>query len=153
MSKITTFLAYNKEAEEAVRHYVAIFPDSEIKHIGYYNEEGHLPKGMVMSIVFTLLGQTYYALNTGSDFGFSDGISLLVTCETQAEIDSYWEKLTAGGQPGPCGWLKDKFGVSWQVVPERLDQLLLDRDPEKSKRVMAAMMKMGKLDMATLEAA
>ncbi|MEZ0609854.1 VOC family protein [Fibrella sp. WM1] len=153
MSKITTFLAYNKEAEEAVRHYVAIFPGSEIKHISYYNEEGHLPKGTVMSVVFTLHGQTYYALNTGSTFGFSEGISLLVTCETQAEIDSYWEKLTEGGQPGPCGWLKDKFGVSWQVVPERLDQLLLDKDPEKAKRVMAAMMKMSKLDVAALEAA
>ncbi|CCG99415.1 3-demethylubiquinone-9 3-methyltransferase [Fibrella aestuarina BUZ 2] len=153
MSKITTFLTYNNQAEEAVRHYTAIFPNSEIKHISYYNEGGHLPEGTAMSVVFILNGQTYYALNAGSGFGFSEGMSLLVTCETQTEIDAYWQKLTEGGQPGPCGWLKDKFGVSWQVVPEGLDKLLQHSDPAKAKRVMAAMMKMSKLDVAALEAA
>lgn len=153
MSTITTFLTYNDQAEEAVRHYTAIFPNSQIMQISYYHKGGHLPEGTVMSVVFTLNGQTYYALNAGSGFSFSEGISLLVTCDTQAEIDAYWEKLTEGGKPGPCGWLKDKFGVTWQVVPKRLDELLRHEDREKAKRVMSAMMKMGKLDMATLEAA
>ncbi|QJW90909.1 VOC family protein [Spirosoma taeanense] len=153
MQKITTFLAFNDQAEEAVNLYTSIFNNSKILSVSRYQEGGPMPAGTVMSVIFQLEGQEYFALNGGSYFSFSEGISLFVNCETQEEVDRYWEKLSEGGQKGPCGWLKDKFGVSWQIVPSALSRLLQDKDREKAKRVMAAMMKMGKLNIKELEEA
>lgn len=148
MQKITTFLTYNDQAEEAATLYTAIFKDSKIMRV---TRSG--PAGPVMSVVFQLDGQEFYALNGGTHFTFSPGISLFVHCDTQAELDEYWEKLSEGGAKGQCGWLTDKFGVSWQIVPSRLGELLGNKDPEKAKRAMQAMLKMTKLDIAALEAA
>ncbi|RRA99748.1 VOC family protein [Larkinella rosea] len=154
MQKITTFLTFNDQAEEAAQLYTSVFKNSKITSVSRYGEGAPIPAGTVMSVTFELDGQPFSALNGGSHFKFSEGISLFVNCETQAEIDAYWEKLTAdGGEPGRCGWLKDKFGVSWQIIPSNLGKLLQDKDPEKAKRKMQAMMKMSKLDMATLEQA
>jgi predicted 3-demethylubiquinone-9 3-methyltransferase (glyoxalase superfamily) len=143
MQKITTFLTYNGQAEEAVNLYTSIFKNSKIVSTSR-------PAGTFMSAVFELEGQTFYALNGGPYFTFSYGISLFVNCTTQAEVDEYWEKLSEGGEKSQCGWLKDKFGVSWQIVPQVLGEMLGDKDPEKSKRVMQAMCKMHKLDIKTL---
>ncbi|MBN8821884.1 MULTISPECIES: VOC family protein [unclassified Spirosoma] len=153
MQKITTFLTFNDQAEEAARLYTSLFKNSKITSISHYGEGAPAPAGRVMSVTFQLDGQEFSALNGGSYFKFAEGISLFVNCETQEEVDLYWEKLSEGGEKGPCGWLKDRFGVSWQIVPSKLGQLLGDKDPEKAKRVMQAMLKMNKLDIATLEQA
>jgi predicted 3-demethylubiquinone-9 3-methyltransferase (glyoxalase superfamily) len=151
--KITTFLTYDNQAEEAVNFYVSIFRNSKIVSASRYGEGGPAPKGSLMSATFQLNGQEFMALNGGPHFTFTDGISLFVNCETQAEVDELWEKLSAGGEQGPCGWLKDKFGVSWQIIPTALGQLLGDKDPAKSQRVMEAMLKMSKIDVAALRRA
>jgi predicted 3-demethylubiquinone-9 3-methyltransferase (glyoxalase superfamily) len=153
MQKITTFLTFNNQAEEAAKLYVSIFKNSKIKSVTRYGEAGPAPAGTVMVVVFTLDGQEFTALNGGPSFRFTEGISLLVNCETQKEIDEFWELLSAGGEKGPCGWLKDRFGVSWQIAPTVLGKLFKDKDPAKSKRVMEAMLQMKKLDIAALKAA
>jgi predicted 3-demethylubiquinone-9 3-methyltransferase (glyoxalase superfamily) len=153
MQKITTFLTFNDQAEEAANWYTSIFKNSKIGRITRYGEGAPIPAGTVMTITFELDGQTFMALNGGPHFTFAEGISLFVNCETQEEVDAFWEKLSEGGEPGPCGWLKDKFGLSWQIVPSALNKLLQSNDPEKAKRVMNALMKMGKIDIAALEQA
>jgi len=153
MQKITTFLWFDKEAEEAAKHYVSIFKNSSILGLTRYGDAGPGPKGSVMTVNFVLDGQELVALNGGPHFKFTEAISLVVNCETQQEVDEMWEKLSAGGQPGQCGWLKDKFGLSWQVVPKGLGALLQDKDPARSKRVMAALMQMRKLDLNRLQQA
>jgi predicted 3-demethylubiquinone-9 3-methyltransferase (glyoxalase superfamily) len=152
MQKITTFLTFNDQAEAAAKLYVSLFKDSAILNITRYTEGTYMPAGSVMTIEFELAGQKYVALNGGPYFTFTTGISLSVSCENQAEIDELWEKLTAnGGEPGDCGWLKDRFGVSWQITPANINQLLSTNDPERMKRKMAAMMQMHKFDIAALE--
>jgi predicted 3-demethylubiquinone-9 3-methyltransferase (glyoxalase superfamily) len=152
MQKITTFLTFNDQAEAAVNLYTSLFQDSAILRTTRYSEGAYLPAGTVMSIEFELAGQKYIALNGGPSFTFTTGISLAVSCESQVEIDGLWDKLTAnGGEPGDCGWLKDPFGVSWQITPANLGQLLSTNDPERMKRKMTAMMQMHKFDIATLE--
>jgi predicted 3-demethylubiquinone-9 3-methyltransferase (glyoxalase superfamily) len=153
MQKITTFLTYNNQAEEAMNFYVSIFKNSKIVSIMRYGEAGPGPKGSVMGASFILDGQEFMALNGGPYFAFSQGISLFVKCDTQEEIDEFWTKLSAGGETLQCGWLKDRFGVSWQIVPPILGELLQDKDPGKSKRVMEAMLKMEKLDIKALKQA
>jgi predicted 3-demethylubiquinone-9 3-methyltransferase (glyoxalase superfamily) len=154
MPKITTFLTFNDQAEEAVKLYTSVFKNSRILSESRYGDAGPGPKGGLMTASFELDGQEYVALNGGPSFSFAEGISLLVTCETQDEVDDYWEKLTAGGgEPGPCGWLKDRFGVSWQIVPRVLSEMLGDRDPGKASRVMKAMLQMKKIEIAKLEEA
>jgi predicted 3-demethylubiquinone-9 3-methyltransferase (glyoxalase superfamily) len=154
MQKITTFLTYTDQAEEAVNLYTSVFPNSKIVSVTRYGASGPGPKGSVMSITFQLAGQDYYALNGGPSFKFAQGISLFVNCETQAEIDDLWDKLTrGGGEPGPCGWLTDRFGVSWQIVPSVLGKYLSDRDTGKAGRVMQAMLQMTKMDISKLKRA
>ncbi len=153
MQKITTFLTFNDQAEEAIDFYTSIFKDSKILNATRYGDAGPGPKGTLMTATFRLAGQEFMALNGGPSFKFAQGISLFVNCETQAEIDELWERLSEGGQKGPCGWLTDKFGVSWQIVPSILGQLLHDKDAEKSKRVMNAMLQMKKLDIQKLKQA
>jgi predicted 3-demethylubiquinone-9 3-methyltransferase (glyoxalase superfamily) len=153
MQKITPFLWFDGRAEEAANFYTAIFPNSKIVSIMSSGEAGPGPKGSVMSATFELQGQEFIALNGGPMFTFSPAISFFVHCETQEEVDNFWEKLSEGGEKQRCGWLRDKFGVSWQVVPTVLGQLLQDKDGEKSKRVMNAMLKMDKLDIASLKRA
>lgn len=151
MQKITTFLTFNDQAEEAARLYTSVFKDSKIQSTSRYGDDGPGPKGSVMSVTFQLAGQRFIALNGGPSFTFSQGISLFVNCETQAEVDELWEKLSAGGAPGRCGWLTDRFGVSWQIVPSVLGKLLGGEDREKAKRVMQAMLQMTKLDIRGLQ--
>ncbi len=151
--KITTFLTFNDQAEEAVNLYTSVFKNAKILSTTRYGEEGPGPKGSLMTAEFQLDGQEFVALNGGPSFAFSEGISLLVHCDTQPEIDEFWEKLSEGGEKGPCGWLKDRFGVSWQVVPRVLGEMLSDKDPEKSKRVMNAMLQMSKIDISGLKQA
>ena len=154
MQKITTFLTYNDQAEEAARLYTSLFRDAEIIKTTYYKEGMPVPAGRVMSVEFRLAGQEYVALNGGPHFQFSEGISLFVSCEDQAEIDELWAALTAdGGQPGQCGWLKDRFGVSWQLIPHNLRQLLSSDDSAQARRKMEAMLQMHKIDIAALEQA
>ena len=153
MQKISPFLWFNNQAEEAMNFYVSIFKNSKILNVSRYGDAGPGPKGTVMVANFELAGQRFMALNGGPVFSFTPAISLYVDCETQAEIDEYWDKLSAGGSAQQCGWLTDKFGVSWQVVPSVLGKLMSDPDPEKSKRVVQAMMKMVKLDIAALQRA
>ncbi len=158
MQKITPMLWFDSEAEEAARFYTSIFKDSKIKTITRYGDSGAKasgrPKGSVMTVAFELEGQEFVGLNGGPQFKFSEAVSFVVNCQTQKKIDELWGKLTAGGgQPGPCGWLKDRYGLSWQIVPTALNELLQNKDPKKSERVMAALMKMGKLDIETLERA
>jgi predicted 3-demethylubiquinone-9 3-methyltransferase (glyoxalase superfamily) len=153
MKKITPFLWFDGRAEEAANFYTAIFPNSKIVSMTRSGEAGPGPKGSVMSATFELQGQEFIALNGGPMFTFSPAISFFVPCETQEEIDKFWEKLSEGGEKQRCGWLKDKFGVSWQIVPTVLGQLLQDKDAEKSKRVTNAMLQMDKLDIASLKRA
>jgi len=153
MQKITPCLWFDNNAEEAVNHYLSIFKNSKINKILRCGDAGPGPKGYVLTIAFQLEGQDFIALNGGPIFKFNEAISLSVDCKSQAEVDDLWEKLSAGGQKSQCGWLKDKFGLSWQVVPSVLVEMLQDPDPEKSKRVMAAMMQMGKIDIAKLKQA
>ena len=154
MQRITTFLTYNTEAEDAARLYTSVFKNSKIVSTSRYGDGAPAPKGSVMSVIFELDGQRFHALNGGPSFKFAEGISLFVSCETQAEIDEYTGKLTAdGGAQGPCGWIKDRFGVSWQIVPSILGSLLGDKDQAKAGRVMQAMLKMKKLDIEALRRA
>ncbi len=157
MQRITPFLWLDHQAEEAAKFYVSIFKNSRIASIARYDEEAAQasgrPKGSVMTVAFELDGQEFVALNGGPLFKFTEAISLVVNCETQEEVDHFWEKLSAGGQEVQCGWLKDRFGVSWQVVPIILSEMLHDKDPEKSKRVMAAMLKMKKMSIEALKKA
>jgi predicted 3-demethylubiquinone-9 3-methyltransferase (glyoxalase superfamily) len=145
MKKITPFLWFDTQAEEAMRFYVSIFKNSKVISVS----PG--PDGKAFSVSFELDGQEFTALNGGPMFKFTEAISLFVNCETQAEVDDFWSKLTAGGEAGQCGWLKDKYGLSWQIVPTALGRLLGNPDPVKSQRVMQAMLKMNKLDIAALE--
>jgi predicted 3-demethylubiquinone-9 3-methyltransferase (glyoxalase superfamily) len=153
MPTITTFLTYDKQAEDAAKFYTSIFPNSKIRHISRYGEGTPMPKGSVMVVDFELDGQPFIALNGGPHFKFSDAISLSVDCKTQQEIDTYWNKLSEGGQQIECGWVRDRFGVSWQVNPKVLSDMLSDPDPKKAQRVMDAMMKMKKIVIADLEKA
>ena len=153
MQKITPFLWFDNNAEEAVNHYLSIFKNSKIVTVVRYGDAGPGPKGSVMTIAFQLEGQDFIALNGGPIFKFTEAISLSVDCKTQQEIDELWEKLSDGGQKGQCGWLKDKFGLSWQINPSVLVEMLQDKDAEKSKRVMQAMLQMGKIDIARLRQA
>jgi predicted 3-demethylubiquinone-9 3-methyltransferase (glyoxalase superfamily) len=153
MQKITPFLWFDKEAEEAMHFYVSIFKNSKVKGVTHYGEAGPGPAGTVMTASFELNGQEFVALNGGPNFKFTEAISFVVNCETQAEVDEFWEKLSAGGKTVQCGWLKDKYGLSWQIVPTALPQMLTDKDAEKSKRVFNAMMKMVKIDIAALQRA
>lgn len=153
MQKITPFLWFDKNAEEAVNYYVSLFKNSKIVAKTHYVDSGPGPKGAVMTVKFLLAGQEFVALNGGPHFTFNEATSFVVNCETQAEIDEMWSRLTAGGSESACGWLKDKFGVSWQVVPALLPELLGNADPAASQRVMAAIMKMKKLDIETLKRA
>jgi predicted 3-demethylubiquinone-9 3-methyltransferase (glyoxalase superfamily) len=151
--KITTFLTFDGRAEEAANLYTSIFDDSKLLSTSRYGEGGPGPKGSVMSATFELAGQEFVALNGGPSFSFSQGISLFVDCETQEEVDELWEKLSEGGEKGPCGWLTDQFGVSWQIVPGALGEMLNDEDPEKAQRVMNAMLQMSKIDIEGLRRA
>jgi predicted 3-demethylubiquinone-9 3-methyltransferase (glyoxalase superfamily) len=151
--KITPFLWFDNNAEEAARFYVSIFARSEILRVVRSGDAGPGQKGTVMTVYFQLDGQEFVALNGGPQFKFTEAISLLVNCATQEEVDDLWGKLSAGGQPGQCGWLKDKFGLSWQVVPRVLSEMLGDKDPQKAKRVMEAMLQMTKIDIALLQRA
>lgn len=154
MSKINPFITYNDQAEEAVNLYVSIFKNARIISLNRYPDEVPGLGGKAMSINFVLEGQELLALNGGPHFTFTDGFSLFVNCETQAEVDELWSKLTAhGGEPGQCGWLKDKFGLSWQIIPTALGRLLGDPDPRKSQNVMQAMLQMTKIDIAVLQRA
>ncbi|HZN08977.1 MAG TPA: VOC family protein [Pyrinomonadaceae bacterium] len=151
--KITTFLWFNNNAEEAINFYTSVFKNSKILNTTRYGDAGPGPKGSVMTIDFELDGQKFAALNGGPQFKFTEAISLVVNCETQEEVDYFWEKLSEGGQKVDCGWVKDKFGLSWQVTPVVLLELIQDSDPQKVDRVMKAMMTMQKLDIARLEEA
>lgn len=151
MSKITPFLWFDGQAEEAMNFYVSVFNDSKILNVNRYGDAGPGPKGTVMTASFLLNGQPFLALNGGPVFQFTPAISFVVNCETQEEVDSYWAKLSAGGQEGQCAWLTDKFGVSWQIVPKQLGQLLSDPAPAKAGRVMQAMLEMSKIDIAELQ--
>lgn len=153
MQKITPFLWFDGKAEEAMNFYTSIFKNSKIGDIRRYGEAGPGPAGTVMSASFELDGQEFIALNGGPQFTFSPAISFFVNCKTQKEVDELWEKLSAGGEKIQCGWLKDKYGVSWQIISDALGKMLNDPDPQKSQRVMKAMMQMKKIDIAGLKQA
>jgi len=151
--RITPFLWFDSNAEEAANLYVSVFPNSEVTEISHYGEAGPRAAGSVMVVSFRLDGQEFAALNGGPEFTFTEAVSFSIACANQKEVDHYWDKLTDGGEPGPCGWLKDKFGVSWQVVPTLLTEMLQDEDRQRADRVMQAMLQMGKIDVAKLEEA
>jgi predicted 3-demethylubiquinone-9 3-methyltransferase (glyoxalase superfamily) len=153
MRKITPFLWFDDNAEEAVKFYVSVFKNSKIGKVARYGKAGPGPEGTVMTAEFELEGQKFIALNAGPKFKFTEAISFVVNCETQKEVDEFWEKLSAGGEKGRCGWLKDKFGLSWQIVPTALGKMMSDSDPARSQRVMKAMLQMDKLDIAGLKRA
>jgi predicted 3-demethylubiquinone-9 3-methyltransferase (glyoxalase superfamily) len=153
MLKITPFLTFNNQAEEAVNFYVSVFKNSRILNESRYGEGAPAPAGSLMTATFILEGQEFTALNGGPHFTFAQGFSIFVSCETQAEVDELWEKLSAGGEKGPCGWLTDQFGVSWQVIPTALGQLMQDENPQKAQAVMGAMLQMSKIDIAALRQA
>ncbi|HEV2172476.1 MAG TPA: VOC family protein [Nitrospira sp.] len=157
MQKITPCLWFNDQAEEAMRFYVSIFKNSKVGRITHYGKAGAKvsgrPKGSVMTATFEIEGQEFMALNGGLHFTLSEAVSFIVKCDTQKEIDTFWEKLSDGGEKGVCGWLKDKFGVSWQIVPSELSDMMQDKDAEKTNRVMQAILQMKKLDVARLQEA
>ena len=154
MTKITPWLWFDTEAEEAARLYTSIFPNSKILETTHYGSAGPRPEGTVMTVSFELNGQQFVGLNGGPEYSFSEAVSFQVTCESQAEVDTYWEQLSAdGGEEGPCGWLKDKFGLSWQIIPAALPRLLSNPDKEKAQRVMQAMLQMKKIEIRELERA
>jgi predicted 3-demethylubiquinone-9 3-methyltransferase (glyoxalase superfamily) len=153
MQKITPFLWFDDQAEEAMNYYVSIFKNSKVLGVSRYGEGAPRPAGMVMTATFQLDGQEFVALNGGPEFKFNEAVSFSVSCDTQEEVDWYWNQLTAGGEAVQCGWLKDKFGVSWQIVPKVLGELLGGPDPVKSQRAMQAMLQMKKLDIAALKRA
>lgn len=154
MQKITPCLWFDNEAEDAANFYTSVFPNSKILDISRYSEGGPKPAGTVLTVSFELDGQPFTALNGGPELKFTEAVSFQVSCQTQDEVDEYWATLTeGGGEPGPCGWLKDRYGLSWQIIPTALPELLSDPDPARSQRVMTAMMAMGKIDIATLQRA
>jgi len=157
MQKITPFLWFDNQAEEAMNFYTSIFKNSKTGAVSRYGEEGAkmsgIPAGAVMTVAFQLDGQDFIALNGGPHFKFTEAVSFVVNCETQEEVDEFWEKLSAGGEKSRCGWLKDKFGLSWQIVPTALGKMMQDKDGAKSKRVMQALMQMDKLDIQRLKQA
>jgi len=157
VQKLTPFLWFDHQAEEAARFYTSVFKKSKILNVARYSEAGAnasgRPKGSVMTVVFEIEGQRFIALNGGPYFKFNEAVSFVVNCNTQAEVDKFWKKLSAGGQEGQCGWLKDKYGLSWQIVPDNLDKLLKDSDPAKTERVMTAVMQMTKLDLKKMQQA
>ena len=153
MQKITPFLWFDGKAEEAVNFYVSIFKNSRVGTITRYGDAGPGPKGTVMIATFQLEGQDFIALNGGPQYSFTPAISLFVDCKTQEEVDDLWNKLSEGGKTDRCGWLRDKYGLSWQIVPSTLRELMADKDPEKSKRVMKAMLQMTKIDIQGLKQA
>src|SRR5215471_8311937 len=153
MQKITPFLWFDDKAEEATHFYVSLFKNSKINSVSRYGDAGPGPKGKVMTVAFQLNGQQFTALNGGPLFKFTEAISLMVNCETQQEVDELWEKLSAGGEKSRCGWLKDKYGLSWQIIPTALGKLMSDPDREKAGRVMQAMLQMDKIDIKRLEQA
>lgn len=153
MSKITPFLWFNDTAEEAAHFYASVFSNSKILGMTRYGDAGPGPKGSVMTVNFELDGQPFAALNGGPQFPFTEAVSFVVNCDTQQDIDHYWDKLSAGGKEAQCGWLKDKYGLSWQVVPNALPHLLQQQDPKKSERVMQALLQMKKIDIARLQQA
>jgi predicted 3-demethylubiquinone-9 3-methyltransferase (glyoxalase superfamily) len=150
---ITPCLWFDTEGEEAAAFYTSVFPNSRVLEISHYGEAGPRPAGSVMMVSFELDGQRFLALNGGPEFTFNESISFTIDCAGQAEVDHYWSRLSEGGEEGPCGWLKDRYGVSWQVVPDRLPELLMNPDPDIAQRVMAAMLRMHKIDIDALEAA
>ena len=153
MQKITPFLWFDHQAEEAVDFYTSVFKDSKKGKVARYGAGAPAPEGSVMTVTFQIHGQDFIALNGGPLFTFSQAISFVVSCETQDEIDELWEGLSAGGEPQQCGWLRDKYGVSWQIVPVTLGEMMQDRDREKSNRVMQSLLQMNKIDMGKLEEA
>ena len=153
MQKITPFLWFDTQAEEAANFYVSVFKNSRVNTVARYGDTGPGPKGSVMTVEFELDGERFVGLNGGPNFKFTEAVSFVVNCKDQEEVDHFWEKLTAGGKEVQCGWLKDKYGLSWQIVPTVAIEYLKDEDPEKSQRVMAAIMKMVKIDIATLKQA
>ena len=153
MQKITPCLWFDTEGEDAARFYTSIFPNSRITEVARYGSAGPRPEGTVMTVSFELDGQEFLALNGGPQFTFSEALSFQVFCQTQEEVDAYWSKLSEGGEEGPCGWLKDRFGLSWQIVPTVLPELLADPDAAKSQRVMQAMLGMKKIEIEGLEQA
>ena len=153
MQKITPFLWFNDRAEEAMNFYVSVFKNSRVVSVTRFTEAGPGPKGAVMSATFQLEGQDFFALNGGPAFTFTPAISFFVNCETQQEVDELWEKLSAGGKKERCGWLKDKYGLSWQIIPSVLGKMMADKDPVKAKRVMQAMLQMDKIDIGGLQKA
>ncbi|MFG2624237.1 VOC family protein [Streptomyces sp. NPDC048473] len=151
MQKIKTFLWFDNQAEEAAHHYISVFGgDSKVLNTTYYNEAAPGETGKVMTVDFLLAGQEYIALNGGPQFPFTEAVSLSVDCASQEEVDTLWSRLTEGGEEGQCGWLKDKYGLSWQLVPQGLNEALSDPDPAKAERAMKAMLGMGKLDIEAL---
>jgi predicted 3-demethylubiquinone-9 3-methyltransferase (glyoxalase superfamily) len=153
MQKITPCLWFDTQAEQAAKFYTSIFKNSHIRHITRYGKAGPRAEGSVMTVSFELDGQQFVALNGGPEFTFNEAISFQVSCQNQDEVDEFWARLSEGGEEGPCGWLKDRYGVSWQIIPTRLTELLDDQDPDKSQRAMRAMLSMKKIDIATLEQA
>lgn len=147
MRKITPFLWFDNQAEEAMNFYVSIFKNSRVGNVTRYGDAGPGPKGSVMSVSFELDGQPFMALNGGPLFHFTEAISMFVNCDSQKEVDELWEKLSAGGEKSRCGWLKDKYGLSWQIIPSGLMEALSNKDPEKAKRAMQAMLTMSKIDL------
>lgn len=150
---ITPFLWFDSEAEDAAKYYTSIFPNSRITNVSHYTEAGPRPAGTVMTVEFDLDGQRSHALNGGPHYSFSEAISFVVSCETQEDVDYYWERLSQDGEEGPCGWLKDRFGLSWQVVPEGMIELFTDPDRGRAQRAMQAMLGMHKLDLAAMRSA
>ena len=155
MKPLMPCLWFDGKAEDAARFYTSIFKDSKIKEIAHYGTAASgaagMPKGSVMTVIFEINGQEFMGLNGGPNFKFTEAVSFVVRCKSQEEIDEYWSKLMQGGEPGVCGWLKDKYGLSWQIAPASMDKWLDDKDPERSDRVMAALVQMKKLDMKALE--
>ncbi|MGH7610151.1 MAG: VOC family protein [Candidatus Dormibacteria bacterium] len=153
MPKLTPSLWFDTQGQEAAEFYVSIFPNSAIKTISYYGEPGPRPAGMVLTVLFELDGQEFMAINGGPEFTFDEAISFTVSCADQAEIDHYWTRLSEGGEEGPCGWLKDRYGLSWQIVPQAMAEMMSDPDQGRRDRAMAAVLRMRKLDIAAIRAA
>ena len=153
MQKLTPCLWFDTEGEDAANFYTSVFPNSKIRDIARYGSAGPRPEGTVMTVSFELDGQEFVALNGGPDFKFNEAVSFQVSCKDQEEVDAYWSKLSEGGEEGPCGWLKDKFGLSWQIIPKQLGEMLGDKDPAKAKRALDAMLQMRKIDIKAIERA